>query len=195
MRGARAVGQPRLISPRRTLISCGNSSRLRLRSQRPTRVLRGSLARVQTGPLASASRRIERNLSMSKTRAVVPHALLSIEHGPPGASGHRKANGEEKRRESDERDTRNNEIEAALGYGSPTKERGFLEADYRQSIEALDAALKGITMQQVGHDLDVHDAVLELDHDFSRRRRIHGRDSATRTWSTRWAFKMFFRSA
>ena len=62
-----------LISPRNTLNTCGNSSRLVRRKSRPNRVRRGSLRILKRGPLASLSSisvgisssapwRIERNL-------------------------------------------------------------------------------------------------------------------------------------
>ena len=72
-----------LMSPSNTLISCGNSSMLVLRSHLPTRVVRGSLVILKIGPVfsfrcssscmrASASTHIVRNLIMRKRRLLKP---------------------------------------------------------------------------------------------------------------------------
>src|SRR5436189_197469 len=59
-------GPTRLISPARTLKSCGSSSRLELRRKRPTRVVRASSFLAWTTWAPFSSTRMERNLKMPK---------------------------------------------------------------------------------------------------------------------------------
>ena len=62
------------MSPRTTFRSCGNSSRLKRRSQMPTFVRRGSSALAHTGPVSrSASSTMVRNLKISN---VFPSSVM-----------------------------------------------------------------------------------------------------------------------
>jgi hypothetical protein len=85
-----------LISPRNTLSSCGSSSRLVRRTNRPARVRRGSSFILKIGPEASlcsisadnswsAPRRIERNFQHVNSRPPAPTRVCR-KNAPPGES-------------------------------------------------------------------------------------------------------------
>ena len=86
-------GPTRLISPRSTFKSWGNSSMLYLRSRRPIGVMRGSLVTLKTGPAisfkvassclrCSASLAMERNLIMVKGCPFNPQRCCRKRIGP-----------------------------------------------------------------------------------------------------------------
>ncbi len=90
-------GPTRLMSPRKTLTSCGSSSREYLRRVRPTRVTRGSCLSLKSTPLpsfcaasaasrASASTTIERNLNIWKVSPLRPTRSCVKITGPPSSS-------------------------------------------------------------------------------------------------------------
>src|SRR5271165_1052313 len=90
-------GPTRLIWPARTFQSCGNSSILDLRNQRPIGVTRGSLSNLKTGPLiwlnasssclrCSASVYIERNLNILNGSPCLPDRICEKSIGPGDVS-------------------------------------------------------------------------------------------------------------
>ncbi len=90
-------GPTMLMSPSSTLTSCGSSSTLVLRSQRPTRVILGSLRILKIGPVfsfrcsssswpASASRRIVRNFNIRNRRLFKPTRSCTKRIGPSESS-------------------------------------------------------------------------------------------------------------
>ena len=96
IQGSSGRGPIRLISSRRTFTSCGSSSRLVARSQRPTRVTRGSSRNLCTGlpstsrttanVCASASWHMVRNLRTRNLRPPSPTRSCENRTGPGESS-------------------------------------------------------------------------------------------------------------
>ena len=89
--GRSGRGPTRLMSPRRTLSSCGSSSMRWARMKAPTRVMRGSRSVAQRGPAASASTRMLRNFSNVKTLPRRPTRSWRYITGPRDSSLIRQA--------------------------------------------------------------------------------------------------------
>ena len=81
-----ARGPTRLMSPSRTLKSCGTSSSRVRSSNRPTRVTRGSGSPAAGAEKRAASTRIERNLNTEKIRPNCPVRSWRTSAGPVESS-------------------------------------------------------------------------------------------------------------
>ena len=116
-RGGAGLGPTRLISPLSTLMSCGSSSRLELRRNRPSGVTRGSSRILNAAPFVSleADDLAESLLGVGLHRAelvdregaaMAPDSDLAEEHRRSIAHANRDGDREEERTQHDQAEQR-----------------------------------------------------------------------------------------
>ena len=164
-------GPIRLMSPLRTLISCGSSSRLVRRRTWPILVIRGSRAILNSGPVrwlspsmaasrASASTTIVRNLSIPNSAPSRPTRCWRNSTGPPSSRLTRMAmtasTGEATSRSAPATTMSNSRLTARAGFDG----RGRVDVEDGLVGEGRDRDAGGGDAREAGVDDDLGAALL-----------------------------------
>ncbi len=168
-------GPTRLISPRRTLTSCGSSSSERRRSTRPTRVTRGS-SRI----LKERARRLvlvlELVLALGRIRdhgAELEHpellladadAPVDVEHGPARVELDRRCDEQPERDPDHEERERDDQVERALRRPLDPRQHRRPQLEQRHALAGDVLALVDEELGRGRSELDLHPVPMgELD--------------------------------
>ena len=135
-------GPTRLMSPRRTLSSCGSSSMLERRRPRPTRVTRGSSASLKTArrgrrrrrrqPAAARRRRPSCELEHRERRPAAPARCWRKIDRPRVSQPDRDHRQQQPRQQQRQRQRRDDDVERALGRQRRAAHVPGPELDQRQ---------------------------------------------------------------
>ena len=160
-------GPTMLMSPRRTLMNCGNSSSEYLRRMRPRRVMRGSLVILNSTPSRSfmcmnserrfsASRTMVRNLIAAEYPPLFADTLGSVEDGPLDSSlmamARRMRKGDSNRSNAPENKRSNTRFKHEAEFGN----LATMERNGRELADVLDGAVPGESVVEVGNHAEIN---------------------------------------
>ena len=114
-------------------------------------LLRPHLARVLLGMLVHGAK-----LDHAQNAAVVPHALLRIQHRSPRRRFDEHGDHREHRQADHEQRNGDGQIEQALAHLIPAIHRRAAEGDDGVSIKLFHTALQNNVLIEIRHDVDVH---------------------------------------